>query len=182
MPENLLITLPATRINDLFVKSGSTLNFSPIVGSFKDPLIEGRPNLDHRYRAEFYKKIAVDIVVETAMNYPYTFITEKTYRPIASGRPFIIVGPHHTLFFLRSLGFLTFSSIIDESYDEIIDAEQRFKAVCSSIKMFVDRPIDQIIKDVKSIKNTLEKNQVCLQNLFQIQLSHFKEQVKIDRY
>jgi hypothetical protein len=178
MPENLLTTVPATRINDLFVKSGSTLNFSPVSCAFKDPLIEGRPNLDHRFYAEFYKKIAVDIVVETAMDYPYNFMTEKTYRPIASGRPFIIVGPYHSLFFLRSLGFLTFPSIIDESYDEILDPEQRFNAACVSIKNFVDRPIDRVIEDVSSIKDVLEKNRICLQNLFVNELEKFKEQIK----
>ena len=178
MPENLLTTIPATRINDLFVKPGSTLNFSPVLRAFIDPLIEGRPNLDHRFYAEFYKKIAVDIMVETAMNYPYNLVTEKTYRPIASGRPFIIVGPYRTLFFLRSLGFSTFPSIIDESYDEILDPEQRFKSACVSIKNFVDRPIDRVIEDVSSVKDILEKNRIYLQNLFANQLEKFKEQIK----
>lgn len=179
MPKNLLTQNPATRINDCFVKSGSRLNFSPVSGSFKDPLIEGRPNLDHRFYAEFYKKIAVDIVVETAMDYPYNFVTEKTYRPIASGRPFIIIGPYRTLTFLKSLGFKSFSSIIDEDYDEIKDPEQRFLAVGESIKKFVDRPLDHVINDVKSIAPLLDHNQKWLENVVKDQMEKFKRQITI---
>ena len=180
MPENLLTTLPATRINDCFVKPGSTLNFSPANHAFKDPLIEGSPNVDHRFHAEFYKKIAVDIVVETAMDYPYNFITEKTYRPMARGRPFIIVGPYHTLAFLKSLGFKSFSSIIDEEYDEIKDPEQRFLAVCESIKKFVDRPLDYVINDVKSIATILNHNQKWISNVVKSQIEKFKGQITKD--
>jgi hypothetical protein len=178
MPEQLLVTIPKTRINDKFVASTSLIDFSPVQGVYKDPLIKGRPNVDHRFHAEFYQKFGVDLVVETAMDYPYTFITEKTYRPITNGRPFIVIGPYHTLFFLRSLGFSTFSSIIDESYDDIKDPEQRFIAVCKSTKKFVDRPIDQIISDVKTVRTVLEGNQRCLQDLVNNQLEKFKDQIK----
>lgn len=180
MPNNLLITLPRTRINDLFVDPGSSLNFFPIESSFKDPLIQGNPNSDYRFYADFYKKIGIDIVAETVVRYPYPFITEKTYRPIACGRPFIIVGPYKTLDFLRSFGFVTFSSIIDESYDNIYNTEQRFTKICQIIKKFVDRPIEQIISDVKSVKDSLEHNRKCLENLAMSQFEQFKKQIKID--
>ena len=182
MSKNLLITIPPTRINDLFVNDNSSFNFSPILKSYKDPIIEGRPNIDNRVYAEFYKKIGVDLVVETAMHYPYNFITEKTFRPIANGRPFIIIGPFRTLFFLKSLGFLTFSSIIDESYDDIECPNERFQKVCQIVINFIDRPIDLVIKDITSINLILKKNQDCLSNLESKQLTKFEEQIKIDSH
>jgi hypothetical protein len=45
-------------------------------------------------------------------------ITEKTFKSIALEMPFILVAPAHSLEYLRSYGFQTFSNIIDESYDE----------------------------------------------------------------
>jgi hypothetical protein len=180
MSKNLLTIVPKTRINDLFVAESSSLDFTRPTHATKDPLVLGQPNTDHRFHADFYKKIGLDIVAETVMQYPYTFITEKTYRPIANGRPFIILGPYNTLQFLRSLGFMTFSSIIDESYDHVHNAEQRFSKACDSITTFVDRPIDQIIADISGIKEVLLHNQHHLPNLVEEQIRHFKRQIEID--
>lgn len=180
MPENLLVTYPLNRINDLFVKTDSTLDFSLPGHTYKDSIIQGRPNVDHRFVADFYRKIAIDIVVETAMQYPYNFVTEKTYRPIINGRPFIILGPSKTLRFLKSLGFLTFSSIIDESYDEILDPEERFLKVCDVVLDFVKRPLPQVIQDVKGLKHILQHNRKNLARLSDIQLEDLKKQIKID--
>jgi hypothetical protein len=177
MSKNLIKLFPQTRINDLFVKPGSSLDFSTVNGPYKDPIIQGKPYVDHRVYADFYKKIGVDIVVETTMSYPYNFITEKTYRPIANGRPFIIVGPKNTLSFLKSLGFLTFSSIINESYDSIDCPEKRFLSVSDAILTFVNRPLDQVINDIRSVNNILEHNQICLKNLIDVQFEHFKKQI-----
>lgn len=180
MSENLLVTFHKTRIRDCFVQEGSLLDFSSVTANYRDKIIQGKPNKDFRFFAPFYKKICVDIVLETAMNYPYNFISEKTYRPIICGRPFIILGPYHSLFFLRSLGFSTFSSIIDEQYDEIQDAEKRFISACQSIVEFIDRPLDLVRKDVEQVKNILEKNQQNLKQLIQNQMTYVKKQIEID--
>ena len=45
-------------------------------------------------------------------------ITEKSYRPIINKHPFIVQGSSDQLRTIKSLGFETFSSIIDESYNE----------------------------------------------------------------
>ena len=45
-------------------------------------------------------------------------ITEKTFKAIALEMPFVLVAPAHSLEYLRSYGFQTFGSEIDESYDE----------------------------------------------------------------
>lgn len=45
-------------------------------------------------------------------------VTEKTYRAIINKHPFIVQGSSGQLNTIKSLGFETFSSIIDESYNE----------------------------------------------------------------
>lgn len=52
------------------------------------------------------------------------FITEKTFRPIAMGHPFIVLGQPLLLKKLQSFGFKT--DFIDTSYDEIADNKKRF--------------------------------------------------------
>lgn len=48
-------------------------------------------------------------------------LTEKTFKPIALGMPFILVAAARSLEYLRSYGFLTFGDIWDESYDHETD-------------------------------------------------------------
>jgi len=52
------------------------------------------------------------------------FITEKTFRPIAMGHPFIILGQVGILKKLQNYGFRT--DFIDTSYDDIADHKKRF--------------------------------------------------------
>jgi len=176
-PQNLLIPFPCTRINDLFVDVNSKIDFS--YNTFaRDPIIKGGPNDPvTRFSADFYQQIGVDIVCETVFAYPYPFITEKTYRSIACLRPFIIVGPYQLLEFIKSFGFQTFSVIIDESYDQIKNPEERFLSVCNSIKEFVSRPIEQIRNDIISIAPILEHNSKVLSRLVDKELEIFKSKI-----
>ena len=56
----------------------------------------------------------------------YGFLTEKTFKPIRAGHPFIVVGNDSLLHLLHLLGFETYSQCWDESYDNVIDDEARF--------------------------------------------------------
>jgi len=57
------------------------------------------------------------LVTETVATGRRHHITEKTFKPIAMGMPFVIVGTRGSLEYLRSYGFRTFDGIWDESYD-----------------------------------------------------------------
>jgi hypothetical protein len=80
--------------------------------------------------------------------YDLLFVTEKTYKPIYCGHPFIICGQAGTLAHLKSLGFETFDNLFDETYDTIQDRHLRFKAVCEQIDNF-EMPLhyDHITKE-----------------------------------
>ena len=57
------------------------------------------------------------LVTETVATGRRLHLTEKTFKPIALGMPFVIVGTQGSLEYLRSYGFRTFEGIWDESYD-----------------------------------------------------------------
>lgn len=61
-------------------------------------------------------------------------LTEKTFKAIALEMPFVLVAPAGSLEYLRSYGFKTFNSVIDERYDDITDDHQRLQAVCDLLK------------------------------------------------
>jgi hypothetical protein len=44
-------------------------------------------------------------------------LTEKTFKPIAMGMPFVLSAPTGSLKYLKQYGFKTFDSVWDESYD-----------------------------------------------------------------
>ena len=46
-----------------------------------------------------------------------THITEKTFKAIALEMPFVLIAPAGSLEYMRSYGFQTFASVLDESYD-----------------------------------------------------------------
>lgn len=62
------------------------------------------------------------LVTETVATGRRHHLTEKTFKPIALGMPFVIVGTRGSLEYLRSYGFRTFEGIWDESYDQADDA------------------------------------------------------------
>jgi hypothetical protein len=59
------------------------------------------------------------LVTETVFSYPYSFRTEKIWKPIAIGHPWIAVANVGYYRDMRSLGFRTFDHIIDETFDTI---------------------------------------------------------------
>jgi hypothetical protein len=62
------------------------------------------------------------LVTETVATGRRHHLTEKTFKPIAMGMPFVIVGTQGSLKYLRSYGFRTFEGIWDESYDQAEDS------------------------------------------------------------
>lgn len=74
--------------------------------------------------------------------YPIRFNSEKVFKPIAWGMPFIILGNRLSLLKIRQLGFKTFDGLIDESYDLESEPALRYEAVKKAIKDFIDNPPD----------------------------------------
>ena len=59
------------------------------------------------------------LVTETIFDYPHTFRTEKIWKPILMGHPFVVAANRGYLRDLHKAGFKTFAHLIDERYDQI---------------------------------------------------------------
>jgi hypothetical protein len=73
------------------------------------------------------------LVTETVATGRRLHLTEKTFKPIALGMPFVIVGTQGSLKYLRSYGFRTFEGIWDESYDDAED-DVRIERITSLLR------------------------------------------------
>lgn len=91
---------------------------------------------DYDYRD--YQQCWLEVVLETHFEHKKKHFTEKTFRPIAVGRPFMLLAGQGSLALLRRYGFETFSPWIDETYDTILDRHQRLKAVLKEMQRLSD--------------------------------------------
>lgn len=81
------------------------------------------------YNNQDYAQTGMEIVLETLFDDCRWHLTEKALRPIACGKPFMLVATAGSLKYLRSYGFETFDDFIDESYDLETDPVARLTAV-----------------------------------------------------
>ena len=98
------------------------------------------------YNTQDYGNSAIDIVLETVFDKNKIQLTEKILRPIACGKPFIIVSEKESLAYLKSYGFKTFSDLIDERYDSISDPKKRLCAVVNTMKKISNLPENEKTK------------------------------------
>lgn len=73
---------------------------------------------------QHYHRFDVEIVAETFCLGSTFFPTEKTVRPIMACRPFLVYGPRGYLSRLRDLGFRTYHTLWDETYDDRVGPER----------------------------------------------------------
>jgi hypothetical protein len=102
---------------------------------------------DHRQVVtNLYQDSYCHLVLETlfdADNSGGTFITEKTYKAIKFGQPFVIIGTKHSLHLLRQQGYRVFDHAIDNSYDNIENNTDRWQALKNTIKQIRSQSMHQ---------------------------------------
>jgi hypothetical protein len=74
------------------------------------------------------------LVTETVFDYPYTFRTEKIWKPIAIGHPWIAATNCGYYRDMHNLGFKTFGHLIDESFDQIENGQDRIERITKVVE------------------------------------------------
>lgn len=98
-----------------------------------------------------YNQTAYSVVAETCFHDNFTFFTEKTSKPIIAKRLFVMFAGRGYMSNLRRLGFQTFDSIIDESYDQETDALVRWRRAWEQMCWLADQPQEQILERIRPI-------------------------------
>jgi hypothetical protein len=115
-----LITVPFNRINENWPMNQQLVkNYRQFEHFYDDaqrhPAIVGEVN-ENRFDQPAVKKALLYVSAETVFQYPYPYLTEKTFRAIIHKRPFVILGAVHSLKLLQDLGFKTFSNFWSEEW------------------------------------------------------------------
>jgi hypothetical protein len=151
-------TIPFIRINDLLLLTNNdhallTQYSKKFINQYQD--LSSYPDLhDNRisdFQPSFLQHALIYVITETVYDYPYSWISEKTIKGILSKRPFILVGSKGTLAQLKLLGFKTFESIWDESYDTIDNSSIRMTTIISLLTNLSNRPINELANQVQEI-------------------------------
>ena len=110
----------------------------PYVSPNLDPAWEVRPNLDNSISGivpwEIYNRTYYSMLVET-LGYGDTFLmAEKIGKCLFARRVFVHFGTQNWLKQLKSFGFQTFDSVVDESYDDIENNVSRWRKAFEQVQ------------------------------------------------
>jgi hypothetical protein len=91
------------------------------------------------------------VVTETVFDYPYSFRTEKIWKPIAMAHPWIAVANAGYYRDMRNIGFKTFNGLIDESFDQIEDSQTRIERIAHTVKDLCSQDLDSFLTAAQNI-------------------------------
>ena len=119
--------------------------------------LEPAPNIDTYF----------SVVTETVFDYPYSFRTEKIWKPVAMGHPWIAVANSGYYRDMRNLGFKTFDHLIDESFDQIENSQDRIERIAEVVEDLCRQNLSEF---VMAAEHTCKYNQQ--------HLTHMRDQVR----
>ena len=111
---------------------------------------------------EIYRHTNYTILSESQYRTDIFFMSEKTAKPIWAKRLFVVFAIAGFLKRLHNLGFQTFNSVIDESYDQEPNAEKRFSRAFDQVKYLHTQDPDKIYLEIQPI---IEHNHLRLREL-----------------
>jgi hypothetical protein len=116
--------VPQFRNNIDNLPAKGTVKFNLFNNTWGDAIVDGSA-----YRDTYFS-----LVTETVFSYPYSFRTEKIWKPIGVGHPFVAVANRGFYKDLHNMGFKTFGHVIDESFDNIDNNQDRIEHIANVIE------------------------------------------------
>ena len=101
--------------------------------------------------ASAFRDTYFSLVTETVFNYPYSFRTEKIWKPVAIGHPFIAVANCGFYQDLHNIGFKTFGHVIDESFDTIENSQDRIERIATIVEDLCKQDLASFYKECYNV-------------------------------
>jgi len=132
---------PAFRNNIDHLPSAGTVKFNLFNNTWGDAVVDGAA-----YRDTYFS-----LVTETVFNYPYSFRTEKIWKPIAVGHPWIAVANRGFYRDIHNLGFRTFGHLIDESFDLTDNSQDRIERIAQVVEDLCQQDLASFYKECYNV-------------------------------
>lgn len=101
--------------------------------------------------AEPYVDTYFSVVTETVYEYPYSFRTEKIWKPIAMAHPWIAVSNTGYYRDMHNLGFKTFGHVIDESFDQIDNSQDRLDRIATVVEDLCKQDLAKFLQECYTV-------------------------------
>lgn len=110
---------------------------------------------------QYYQRALVDLISETHCElYGDVFVTEKTFKPMAYGLPYIFNASRNHLAHVKQLGYHSFPELFDESYDQMPACAEKIAAIGNQIHDFCTQPHKaDLLKNSPDLLDKLQANQ-----------------------
>lgn len=123
-------------------------------------------NLACNITKEDYEKTFISLVSESLVDEDTLFFSEKIWKPIMIGHPFILYGNQHSLKYLKNLGYMTFDKWVDESYDDELNSDIRSKMVANEIYKLSQKPLGELKLIRNEMIDVCQHNQLIFKKLY----------------
>lgn len=124
------------------------------------------------------------LVTETVFNYPWSFRTEKIWKPVVMEHPFVAVANYGYYRDLHNLGFKTFSHLINEDFDLIDNSQDRIERIAEIVEDLCQQDLNLFLQQAQSVCNynrhmlesiSVEEEQKFIDNFFKFIKQYFYE-------
>lgn len=97
-------------------------------------------------QAEPYIDTYFSLITETVFDHEHSFRTEKIAKPLAMGHPWICAANAGFYRDMHNLGFQTFGTVIDESFDNIVDHQQRLERIVAVVSELCNQNLESFLR------------------------------------
>lgn len=137
---------------------------------------EMTPKLKQLYEDTYFSVVSETIYFSNHRDWEDScFLSEKVFKAIMFKHPFILVATPNTLKYLRSIGYKTFSPLIDENYDSIEDNSERMIAIVKEIDRLCKLRGEALESFLKHCRKITEHNYNTLMNKKEFSFSHYND-------
>ena len=144
--------------------------------NYRDPdIIEPATDECSTFHVSYLRNFFVYVITETMVQYPWVYVTEKTWKAMLAPVPFMLVGTRGTLAWLRDQGFRTFDQWWDESYDLLPQAADRVEAVVRELDALAEMDRADLVRMRQSMQPVLDHNLANLRDLRKRELAKIRD-------
>jgi hypothetical protein len=98
-----------------------------------------------------YKDTYFSLVTETVFEYTHSFRTEKLWKSVAMGHPWIVVSNAGFYREMHNLGFQTFGHVIDESFDTIDNDQDRIERISQVVEDLCSQDLASFLEECYTV-------------------------------